>query len=70
KTARYRDGYMLTLKYPNRFFVSTLGITTGGYLNRKVWNENLTIEEYIEKIKVRSSKKADKTAFMKYALAK
>ena len=44
--AKYVDGKMLTVKYPNDFFLLKLGLVSGAYLCETIKNPKLTPEEF------------------------
>lgn len=70
RTARYRDGKMLTVKYPNKFFIEAVGLVTGALLVAQEWNPKITKEEYVNTSKRKSRKDPTKKQFFEWAYAK
>lgn len=74
KSARYNDGKMLTVKYPNTFFIKVMGITTGHFLLYKSLDKEITIEEYITKLENKPKRKRihnkERRVFFEYAYTK
>lgn len=70
KSARYKDGFLLTVKYPNRFFVEDMGLVTGSYMYAKECNQEITIEEHLNQIKKKSKSTQVTSKFFAWALAK
>lgn len=68
RPARYRDGYMYTVKYNNVFFIKAMGLISGDFLYQKSLQEDLSKDEYLTRVKVKS--KGNKKAFFEYALSK
>ena len=71
-----RAGKMHTVKYGNKFFICDMKLTTGDFLLRKQFHENLTAEEYIrnreieKRLRKRRKRSEDKARFFTYAYAK
>lgn len=68
-----RAGKLLTVKYGNRFFVCDMKLVSGDYLLRKVFHENLTVEDYMqnrEREKHKRNDHRDRSRFFSYAYAK
>ena len=66
-------GKMLTVKYGNRFFNCVMKLVCGDYLFRKVFHEELTIEEYMRNREIEKHKRkpsAKQARFLSYAYAK
>lgn len=74
KRARYKDGFMLTVKYPNTFFIKVLGITTGHFLLYKSLDKEITIDEYMTKLENKPKRKRihnkERRVFFEYAYTK
>lgn len=68
--ARYADGKILTVKYNNEFFLKVMKIVSGQYLHWQTYDENITIDEFLEKSKIKSKYNNKKDEFFKYALAR
>lgn len=68
-----RAGKMLTVKYGNRFFICNMKLVCGDYLLRKIFHEDLTVEEYMlnrDRAKKKSSYSPNRARFFAYAYAK
>jgi group II intron reverse transcriptase/maturase len=70
KTARYNEGKILTVKYPNRFFVEVMELVTGTLLLARECNPEITIEEHLNEIKKKIVKGPSKKEFFKWAYAR
>ncbi len=70
KTAVQRDGKLLTVKYGNDFFVKTMGLVTGDYMAMQMREPNLTVDEFLARIRSRKRDRRDRRRFFSYAYAR
>lgn len=70
KSAGQRDGKMLTIIYGNEFFVKTMGLVTGDYMAMQMREPNLTVDEFLARIKSKNRDRRDRSRFFHYAYAK
>ena len=67
------QGKLLSVKYNNQFFIKDMKLVCGRYLHNLVYYPEMTIEEFIEKGKLKTRPSVydtNKTSFFKYAYAK
>lgn len=63
RSGRYRERKILTVKYPNNFFMEVMGLVTGTLLVAQEWNPKITKEEYVNKSKRKSRKDPTRKQF-------
>lgn len=68
--ARYADGKILKVKYDNEFFLKVMRIVSGQYLHWQTYDENITMEEFLRKSKIKNKYDKKNDEFFKYALAR
>ena len=70
--AKQNDGRLMTVKYGNEFFVKTMGLVTGHYMAMQIREPNLTVDEFLGRIKSKRKRKsnAKRERFFRYAYAK
>ena len=70
--AKQRDGKLMTVKYGNEFFIKAMGLVAGDYMSMQIREPNLTVDEFIERIKDKRKRKYNekRKRFFKYAYAK
>ncbi len=61
---------MLTVKYGNEFFVKTMGLVTGDYMAMQMREPNLTVDEFLARIKRKTRDRRDRRRFFSYAYAR
>ena len=65
------DGKMLTMKYNNEFFVKKMGLVTGHYLAMLIREPELTIDEFLARVKGKKRKRTEQAVrFYNYASAR
>lgn len=70
--ARYKDGFIYNVKYGNAFFFKSMGLVSGQLMHWRLFHPNITVDEFLQKIKrkKRSKSRKSKSQFYKLAYAK